>query len=195
MAKPTEFDRQEVIVKATALYWEKGFHATSMRNLQQVIDMRPGSIYATFGSKEALFIEVLKNYTDKLLHTLSEYRKECSSPIKALQLFVIDTVANKQSDTPKQMCMLVKTVAELTDEHVVLLASTKTMLQRIEHEFVDLIKEAQDLGEIDTDKDAQYLASHIQIQIAGLRTYTQIGGYNKRVESMIEDIFAHYPFC
>ncbi|MFA0500949.1 TetR/AcrR family transcriptional regulator, partial [Vibrio sp. 10N.222.46.A1] len=55
MAKTAKFDRQDVVDKATNLYWEKGFHATSMRNLQDVIDMRPGSIYAAFGSKEGLF--------------------------------------------------------------------------------------------------------------------------------------------
>ena len=55
MGNAAKFDRQQVIDKATHLYWEKGFHATSMRHLQEVIDMRPGSIYAAFGSKEELF--------------------------------------------------------------------------------------------------------------------------------------------
>ena len=62
MAKATKFDRQDAVDKATHLYWEKCFHGTSMRNLQDVIDMRPGSIYACFGSKEGLFKEVLNNY-------------------------------------------------------------------------------------------------------------------------------------
>ena len=46
-----KLDRDEVIEKVKDLYWEKGYHATSMRNLQDVVDMRPGSIYAAFGSR------------------------------------------------------------------------------------------------------------------------------------------------
>lgn len=58
-------DRQDAIQKATDLFWEKGFHATSMRNIQQAMDMRPGSIYASFGSKEGLFQESLQHYAGK----------------------------------------------------------------------------------------------------------------------------------
>ena len=59
MSTKAKFDRDEVIEKAKNLYWQKGYHATSMRNLQDVIDMRPGSIYAAFGSKDNLFKEVI----------------------------------------------------------------------------------------------------------------------------------------
>lgn len=59
MSKQAKFDRDDVIEKAKNLYWEKGYHATSMRNLQDVVDMRPGSIYAAFGSKDNLFKEAL----------------------------------------------------------------------------------------------------------------------------------------
>ena len=62
MSKSAKFNREDIIQKAANLYWEKGFHATSMRNLQEVIDMRPGSIYASFGSKEGLFKEALQHY-------------------------------------------------------------------------------------------------------------------------------------
>ncbi|WOD06891.1 hypothetical protein [Marinomonas sp. GJ51-6] len=41
MSKKAKFDRQQVIENATNLYWEKGYHATSMRNLQDAIDLRP----------------------------------------------------------------------------------------------------------------------------------------------------------
>ena len=88
MAKTAKFDRQDVVDKATNLYWEKGFHATSMRNLQDVIDMRPGSIYATFGSKEGLFKETLARYTELGILNLNRFRSETDSPIKALESFV-----------------------------------------------------------------------------------------------------------
>ena len=55
-------DRQDAIRRATDLFWEKGFRATSMRNIQQATDLRPGSIYASFGSKEGVFKETLQDY-------------------------------------------------------------------------------------------------------------------------------------
>ncbi|MBU2871860.1 TetR/AcrR family transcriptional regulator [Colwellia sp. E2M01] len=194
MAKPAKFDRQDVINKATNLYWKKGFHATSMRNLQDVIDMRPGSIYAAFGNKDGLFLEVLKNYTDMGISALADCRAENSSPIAALKAFVIMQVVDTQKDAPNGMCMLAKTVGELTDEHQELLTTARSSLLRIEQAFVSLIEEAQSLGEISQDKDAKRLASHVMIQINGLRTYATANNGNASLNDLINDMFTQYPF-
>lgn len=194
MAKTAKFDRQNVINKATQLYWQKGFHATSMRNLQDVIDMRPGSIYAAFGSKDELFKEVLKNYTDMGIDKLTQFRQADTSPLNALKAFVKYQVLDTLTDAPNAMCMLAKTVSELNDEHTELLEHAKDALRRIEQEFAHVIKQAQRLSEIDSQKDPQRLASHVQIQITGLRTYAKVNGADEVIAGMIDDMFIHYPF-
>ena len=50
-----KYDHDEIIEKATTLFWQRGFQAAGMRDIQQALDMRPGSIYARFQSKEGLF--------------------------------------------------------------------------------------------------------------------------------------------
>lgn len=156
MAKTAKFDRQEVINKATELYWRKGFHATSMRNLQDEIDMRPGSIYAAFGSKDELFKETLRNYTHAALAFLKECRERHATPIEALKAFITSAVIKKQEDIPNGMCMLTKTVAELTSDHQDILDLTATFLAQLESAFEDIIKEAQEVGEVPIDRDAAY---------------------------------------
>ncbi|MDV5169874.1 TetR/AcrR family transcriptional regulator [Photobacterium rosenbergii] len=199
MANHAKFDRQQVIDKATSLYWEKGFHATSMRNLQDVIDMRPGSIYAAFGSKEGLFKEALQHYTEQGVAKLAACRANSPSPVAALKLFMEQLVINTQHGAPSGMCMLAKTVAELTGEHEELLQEAKRSFRKMESEFEKLIVEAQELGEIDKEKDPHQLARHIQVQISGLRTYARVNGSDDDengapLKQMIEDVFNHYPF-
>ncbi|MGB0944737.1 MAG: TetR/AcrR family transcriptional regulator, partial [Marinomonas sp.] len=60
-----KYDRALAIEKATQLFWKLGFQATKMRDLQEELDMRPGSIYAAFGNKEALFKICLLNYAEQ----------------------------------------------------------------------------------------------------------------------------------
>ncbi|MEZ8746300.1 MULTISPECIES: TetR/AcrR family transcriptional regulator [Vibrio] len=194
MAKTAKFDRQDVVDKATNLYWEKGFHATSMRNLQDVIDMRPGSIYAAFGSKEGLFKETLARYTELGIHNLNRFRSETDSPIKALENFVKRAVVESKKSAPNGMCMLAKTVAELTDEHAELLEEAKKSLKIMEGEFAKLIAEAQELGEISKERKPTQLARHVQVQIAGLRTYAKTCDDTELLNSMVEDIFKYHPF-
>ncbi|MCL1051480.1 TetR/AcrR family transcriptional regulator [Shewanella abyssi] len=194
MRKNAKFDREQVIDKATNLYWEKGFHATSMRNLQDVIDMRPGSIYAAFGSKEGLFKEALTRYTQAGIAQLVLSRASANSPIAALTAFMKLMIIENRGSAPSAMCMLAKTVAELTDEHLELLETAKQSLKTMEHEFEKLIIEAQSIGEVSKDKDAKQLARHIQVQISGLRTYSRTCDDDAPLSEMIDDIFAHYPF-
>ncbi|MEL0636900.1 TetR/AcrR family transcriptional regulator [Marinomonas sp. TI.3.20] len=194
MRKNAKFDRDQVVDKATNLYWEKGFHATSMRNLQDVIDMRPGSIYATFGSKEGLFKEALMRYTQQGVTALHLCRNETQSPLEALKRFVKEIVIDTQTDAPNGMCMLAKTVAELTDSNRDLLEEAKRSLKILETEFEKLIIEAQEHGEVAKDKVAGQLARHLQIQISGLRIYAKTYGDEAPLDQLVEDIFTHYPF-
>ena len=194
MAKTAKFNRQEVIDIATNLYWKKGFHATSMRNLQDEIDMRPGSIYAAFGSKDALFKETLKNYTDMGIEQLQHLAAQHLSPIDALKAFVKAQVIDTQTDAPNGVCMLSKTLSELTEENQTLIEVTKACLGEIANEMIALIEKAKALGEINKNKDSQELTQHVQIQIAGLRTFAKINSDKKLLDTKIEAIFNHYPF-
>lgn len=194
MRKNAKFDRDQVVDKATNLYWEKGFHATSMRNLQDVIDMRPGSIYATFGSKEGLFKEALQRYTQQSLALLHDFRSDSSSPIDALKRFMKKIVIDSQINAPNGMCMLAKTIAELNNDNAELLVEAKQSLKLLEGEFALLIAEAQIAGEVTQDKQPNELARYIQIQISGLRVYAKTYGPEAPLDKMIDDIFLHYPF-
>jgi len=194
MAKSAKFDRQDVIDKATNLYWKKGFHATSMRNLQDEIDMRPGSIYAAFGSKDGLFKETLRNYTDMGLAQMHDFAARNDSPLSTLKAFVKAQVIDTQSDAPNGMCMLSKTLGELTEEHQELIDITKSHLNEISEAIASLIEQAKDAGEVDQDKDANELAQHVQIQIAGLRTFAKITNDRVLLERKIDAVFEHYPF-
>tara|TARA_Y100001956_G_scaffold47156_1_gene45884 strand:- start:8872 stop:9456 length:585 start_codon:yes stop_codon:yes gene_type:complete len=194
MGKAAKFDREQVINLATDLYWQKGFHATSMRNLQDVIDMRPGSIYAAFGSKDGLFKEALNNYTQMGIELLATCIEEASSPLEGLKVFVKKVVINTKQDAPNGMCMLAKTIAELTDEHQELLERAQQCFQKMERTFAEVIGQAQQHGEIEQSKDPVKLARHLQIQIAGLRTYAKADDNDELLAEMIDDIFSHHPF-
>ncbi|EEX94736.1 Transcriptional regulator, TetR family protein [Vibrio orientalis CIP 102891 = ATCC 33934] len=194
MGKTAKFDREQVINQATDLYWQKGFHATSMRNLQDVIDMRPGSIYAAFGSKDGLFKEALNNYTQMGIVHLTHCLDEASSPLEGLKEFIKHIVINTKHGAPNGMCMLAKTIAELNDEHQELLEEAKQCFKKMEHTFVDVLNQAQQHGEISPDKDPAMLARHLQVQIAGLRTYAKANDDDALLQEMIDDIFTHHPF-
>jgi AcrR family transcriptional regulator len=60
--RPRTFDRQDVLHKALAVFWERGYDATSMADLTTAMGIRSASVYACYGNKEALFREALALY-------------------------------------------------------------------------------------------------------------------------------------
>lgn len=60
--RPRAFDREEALGRATEVFWAKGFEGSSMNDLVAAMGIGSPSIYAAFGSKEALFREALERY-------------------------------------------------------------------------------------------------------------------------------------
>ena len=64
IGRPREFDRSAALEAAMVLFWRKGFAATSMNDLCDALDVRSPSLYAAFGSKEALYLEAIQRYVE-----------------------------------------------------------------------------------------------------------------------------------
>ncbi|OBS32698.1 TetR/AcrR family transcriptional regulator [Pseudomonas syringae] len=66
LGRPRTFDRDVAITQALHLFWEHGYDATSLSQLKATIGggITAPSFYAAFGSKQALFNEVMEHYLD-----------------------------------------------------------------------------------------------------------------------------------
>ncbi len=148
--------------------------------------MRPGSIYATFGSKEGLFKETLQYYTQSGVARLSEYTDTFSSPLDALRHFIRGIVQGCDT-APSEMCMLVKTVSELTEDNMELLKEAKRLLGVMESAFAAVLLKAQEQGELDRNKDVRRMARFLQMQLIGLRVYARSNN-DEKVDELVDDI-------
>lgn len=195
MSKNAKFDRTEVIEKATNLYWEKGYHGTSMRDLQATVDLRPGSIYAAFGSKDNLFKEAINHYANSSGQLLQLCLEQTDSPLAGLKLFIKKITIESREHAPSDMCMIVKSISELTDtDNKELLDEAKGLMNNVEVKFAEIIAQAINLNEIHSTKNVMELARYIQVQVIGLRTYSRVNEDTQIIEKFIDDIFIGAPF-
>src|ERR1700747_2040175 len=66
MAGVRQFDPDEVLDRAMALFWERGYAATSIQDLVAKTGINRASLYNTFGDKKRLFLAVLDHYAKKV---------------------------------------------------------------------------------------------------------------------------------
>src|SRR5260221_11057894 len=62
MARPREFDREEALERATAVFWAKGYASTSTDDLLSAMGIARQSLYNAFQDKRALYLEALERY-------------------------------------------------------------------------------------------------------------------------------------
>lgn len=102
VARPREFDADAALGAAMRLFWERGFVATSVRDLCDAMGIQPGSFYAAFGSKEACFRHALERY----LATQRLPREPGPAAIRAWLRAITDPAREPRG------CMLVNSAAE-----------------------------------------------------------------------------------
>jgi TetR/AcrR family transcriptional repressor of nem operon len=61
--RPRSFSEQEVLTRATDLFWRQGYEPTGLTQLLDHIGMARQSLYNVFGDKRGLYLRVLEEYS------------------------------------------------------------------------------------------------------------------------------------
>lgn len=152
--------------------------------------MRPGSIYATFGSKNGLFNEALDAYA---LRSGDEFRQAIESAPSIVQglkdyLHVIARGCSDSAQAPAPACMLIKTLLEVNAEDAALLAKVDAMLAIIEASLCEALVQAKVAGELRAEVDCGRLARLLQAQIMGLRAFATRAVPDEQIAALADDM-------
>ncbi|MDA5132340.1 TetR/AcrR family transcriptional regulator [Psychrobacter sp. ANT_H3] len=188
MSRTALYNRQEALERALKLFWQKGFHATSLKDIEEALDMRPGSIYAAFGSKDGLFQEALDYYARLGLTELERILSHHESPLLGLAAYVRQLGGIRDKELPSQACMLVKSLLELGAREQAALKKVEMLLAGMETRFIDCFSAAQQLGELDSTLDATRLGRRLQAEVMGLRAFAQRDVDSEAVHALAEDM-------
>lgn len=188
MSRKPSFDRADVVQRALKLFWTKGYHATSLKDLELALDMRPGSIYAAFGSKENIFIEALNLYAESSRTLLEASLSSAPSKVVGLANYIRNFGCADTETAPSRACMLMKTVLETPDDDPVLRQSAERLIREAEAGYTDVFRDAQSNGELPANAKPDRLASWLMTQVFGLGAYAQRSDTTERLQLLTEDI-------
>jgi TetR/AcrR family transcriptional repressor of nem operon len=70
--RPREFDAQTVLTSASQVFWDHGYHATSIDDLCKATGLLRGSLYGVFGDKHGIMLAALDHYAEGSVARLAE---------------------------------------------------------------------------------------------------------------------------
>lgn len=189
MPRIAKYDRDKALDDAVRLFWERGYGGASMKQIEQALDMRPGSLYATFGSKDGLFREALDVYAGRMSRSMAEALENAPTVMDGLFGYLRSLAEHITApDSPARACLVVKTLLEVTQEQPELRELVNQRLQTVEDHLTELLEQARAQGELRPGVDSRRLARLIQAQIMGLRSLAQRDIDANSVKILTEDI-------
>ena len=157
MAGVKQFDRKEVLDRAMALFWRRGYEATSIQDIVEATGINRGSLYSTFGSKQRLFLAVLDHYSDRFGQSLMD-QLTGPAPRRGIER-MLESIIERTSD-PKwpRGCLNTNTSLECPNSGDEISRKIAERMGAQESAIYRVLRRAQAEGALDPARDARALA-------------------------------------
>lgn len=176
MARPCAYDRDELLRCATALFWERGFAATSVDDVVQASGVSRSSLYTAFPDKSALFLAALEHYLETVTRSKLERLARGERAAPAIRKFLSDIAGERAAaNAPAHGCLLTNTAVEIGAGQEEVAECIRQAFARLERALVARLEQALRQGDLSADTDPQQFARQLVALVQGLRVMTRLG--------------------
>ena len=161
MARPREFDAEEALDKAMRLFWSKGYHDSSIRDLVECTGVNQYGLYSVFDDKRGMFLAALDRYGDVVTRRFAERCRHPGPVVSVLEKafdFLIGVMTAQSGGTG---CMMCNTGIELAPHDAEIAGRVKAHMKRLEDAFADRLEQAAAVGELPGDLDRRATAEFL----------------------------------
>jgi TetR/AcrR family transcriptional repressor of nem operon len=169
VARPREFDETVALDAAIACFWQRGYEATSVRDLAGSMGISGPSLYNCFGNKRDLFVQALERYLDRGLRARVARLESTLPPKQAIRRFVEEIIDRSISDRERRGCLLINSALEVAPHDPELGRVIADRLGEIEAFFRRSIKAAQVDGSVPRERNVKDTARLLLGVLLGLR--------------------------
>ncbi|QXT38159.1 TetR/AcrR family transcriptional regulator [Gymnodinialimonas ceratoperidinii] len=190
MPRAANYDREAALDAAMDVFWRKGYHATSLKDLEAALAMKPGSIYAAFDSKEALYLLAMERYFEMSRAAFEAQVEKADTPLAGLAAQFRSYAALAGDGASRKACMLMKTIIDTSATDPQIAEASQRHLDEMCAAFARVFEAAQARGDLPAEADPKRLARRYQANISALRVELLRGTEPDQV-AMLADDMAH----
>jgi len=192
MARPREFDVDKVLDAAMAVFWTKGYEATSLADLTSAMGLSKSSFYDAFGSKHTLFLTIMDRYGETVVAprlSLLETGNRAGGSIAVLFESIIETVL---AEDPCRGCLAGNAASALLPGDTVAAPHIRACLMRYEDAFLAVLTRARDSGEFKPARDVRAMARFLTASLLGLYIAAQAGDGRDALNNIADGALASF---
>lgn len=157
MAGVKQFDPHDVLDRAMAVFWERGYEATSIQDVLDATGINRGSLYATFGDKKQLFLAVLARYAERVGNPLLAELAD-PDPRRAIERMFAAILRRTSDATQPRGCLITNTALECPRSGEEISRTITAWVGQQESVLYQVLLRAQAEGSLDRTRDCRALA-------------------------------------
>ena len=184
MPKVELFNKEEALLKAMNLFWNKGYNNTSLNDLTNALGIGKGSLYNTFKSKRNLFEECVIIYKNNSISGLKEVLEAEINVKKGLCNFLKINLEYAINDPQHRGCFLTNTCTELAN-------SDQQLNQSIQEHYKDMRAIISNYLTNNSDLTNEVISNDVNIIITffiGMTVQVKLNENKENVESSINSL-------
>lgn len=176
MGRPTKLEMDEVLWRATDLFWRKGCEAVSTRDLEAALDLRAPAIYRRFRSKDELLARCVDHYVDNVIVGRIKRKLEAADdPMRGLYEFFTSTLEPHGRERRLRGCLLANTATNADGQIPEVHAAIHRGWNLVDAAFQEQITRAQRAGQLDPGLDPVAISQALLMSMQGLLTLVRAG--------------------
>jgi AcrR family transcriptional regulator len=173
MARPREFNEEEVLDRALQAFWARGFDATSVDDLVAATGLGRASLYGAFGDKEQLFRRVVARYVEASDRQMEEVTRNLSAR-DAIRAFVTQRATQACPKDGQRGCFMQMSATTGTSADIIQTAAVEASRQ-LRAWLLRQLKAAQAAGDLAPDVDVSASADFLFVLLNGLSATARAG--------------------
>ena len=183
VGRTKEFDEDEVLDRATEVFWRQGYKATSVRDLLVATGVGESSLYNAFGGKRGLFLIALERYR-RMLSTYLKRLDEFESPLEAIRWLFDGVATGLSAQADFRGCLITNTTIELAPHDAEIQAELQSIYSEVEAAFYKVLNKARKRGELSTERPLRSLARYLTQNLEGLRVLAKSNPVPRAIRGM-----------
>lgn len=191
--RPRSFDKEAALDRAMEVFWRLGYEGASMADLTAAMGIASPSLYAAFGSKEALFRLALEHYSATEGREIWGGVEQAGSAHDAVRNYLMDTARVFTRRSKPAGCLIVLSALHPAERSDTVRQTLIAMRERTVEHLRERLRQGVATGEITAQANLDAIARYYVTVQQGMSIQARDGASRRDLEAVAQAALAAWP--
>ena len=191
--RPRSFDKEAALDRAMEVFWRLGYEGASMTDLTAAMGIAAPSLYAAFGSKEALFRQAVEHYRETEGREIWDGVEQAGTARDAIENYLMQTARVFTRRSKPAGCLIVLSALHPAERSDTVRQTLIAMREQTVAALRARLGAAAATGEIAAHADLDAIARYYVTVQQGMSIQARDGASRRDLEAVAQAALAAWP--